>query len=56
MLTTQLAASGIAIVYTLVVTFVILKVLDLVMGPRVDEQSELEGMGTASHGESGYND
>jgi Amt family ammonium transporter len=55
-LTTQLIASGFTIVFTLVVTFVILKVVDLTIGLRVDENAETVGLDEASHGESAYND
>ena len=35
-----------------VATFVILKVIDLVMGLRVDRDTEREGLDLALHGES----
>jgi Amt family ammonium transporter len=46
-------AKGIAITiaYTAVMTFIILKVLDLIMGLRVDEEQEREGLDIALHGE-----
>jgi len=40
--------------YTAVLTFVILKILDAIMGLRVDEQSEIEGLDLAQHDERGY--
>ncbi|MBG4449705.1 ammonium transporter [Pseudomonas aeruginosa] len=43
------------VVYTAVVTFVILKVLDLVMGLRVTEEEEAVGLDLALHNERGYN-
>ncbi|HCA6442832.1 TPA: ammonium transporter [Pseudomonas aeruginosa] len=43
------------VVYTTVVTFVILKVLDLVMGLRVTEEEEAVGLDLALHNERGYN-
>ena len=42
------------IVYTGIVSFVILKVLDLVMGLRVNEEQETEGLDIALHDERGY--
>ncbi|NOZ11883.1 MAG: ammonium transporter [Gammaproteobacteria bacterium] len=42
------------IVYTGVVSFIILKVLDIVMGLRVDEDQETEGLDLALHDERGY--
>ena len=47
------AAVGTA-VYTLVVSFVLLKVIDLVSGLRVDEDTEADGLDLREHGEVGY--
>jgi ammonium transporter, Amt family len=41
-------------VYSIVVTFVILKVLDATMGLRVPTQAELQGLDLSEHGEEGY--
>tara|TARA_R100001244_G_scaffold19684_12_gene20336 strand:+ start:8106 stop:9359 length:1254 start_codon:yes stop_codon:yes gene_type:complete len=43
------------VVYTAIVTFAILKVLDLVMGLRVTEEEETVGLDLAQHNERGYN-
>ncbi len=43
------------IIYTGTVTLVILKVLDMVMGLRVTEDQETEGLDLALHDERGYN-
>ncbi|MFQ5900880.1 MAG: ammonium transporter [Thermodesulfobacteriota bacterium] len=42
------------VVFAVVVTFVILKVVDSVVGLRVKEQEELAGLDISQHGESGY--
>ena len=42
------------IVYSGVVSFVILKILDGVIGLRVDEEQEMEGLDLALHDERGY--
>ena len=47
------AAVG-AAVYTLIVSFVILKVIDLGIGLRVDEDTETNGLDLNEHGETGY--
>ena len=47
------AAVG-AAVYTLIVSFVILKVIDLAIGLRVDEDTETRGLDLNEHGEAGY--
>ena len=43
-----------AIFYTAVVTYVILKVTDAVVGNRVDEEDEMQGLDLVSHDERGY--
>ena len=43
-----------AAVYTLIVSFVILKVIDLAIGLRVDEDTETNGLDLNEHGEAGY--
>jgi ammonium transporter, Amt family len=44
----------VAIVLSAVVTFVALKIIDIVIGLRVSEESEREGLDITSHGESAY--
>jgi Amt family ammonium transporter len=43
-----------SVVYSFVVTWIILKVLDLTMGVRVKEEDEKDGLDLSQHGESGY--
>ena len=43
-----------AAVYTFIVSFIILKVIDLVSGLRVDEETEASGLDVGEHGEVGY--
>jgi ammonium transporter, Amt family len=43
-----------AVLYSFVLTLVILKVLDAVMGLRVSDEDESTGLDLALHGESGY--
>ncbi|MDO8282071.1 MAG: ammonium transporter [Thermodesulfovibrionia bacterium] len=50
----QLISIGACWVYSFVITLIILKVLDAVMGLRVDEEDEMAGLDHAQHGESGY--
>ncbi len=45
----------IAIVLAVVGTFVILKIVDLLLGVRANEEQEIEGLDLAMHGEEGYN-
>jgi len=42
-------------VWSGIATFVIIKLCQLTVGLRVDEQSEIEGLDYTSHGETGYN-
>lgn len=43
-----------AVVFAFGMTWVILKVLDMTMGLRVNPEQELEGLDLSQHGESGY--
>jgi Amt family ammonium transporter len=52
----QLFAGVSVAVYTLIVSFVILKVLQKTIGLRVSENDERGGLDLNSHGESAYND
>ncbi|MBI4710674.1 MAG: ammonium transporter, partial [Nitrospirae bacterium] len=54
LLVNQLISIGAAWVYSFVVTLIILKVLDLTLGLRVNEESEFIGLDQSVHGESGY--
>ncbi len=49
-------ATGVAatFIYTAVVTFIILKIVDVVIGLRVDEDQETEGLDIILHDERGY--
>ena len=51
----QLIGAGVTIVYSGVLTLVIVKVLDGVMGLRVTPEEETGGLDLALHNESGYN-
>ncbi|WBG64862.1 ammonium transporter [Pseudomonas citronellolis] len=51
----QFKGVAFTIVYTGIVSFVILKVLDLVIGLRVSEEEETVGLDLALHNERGYN-
>ncbi len=50
----QLKATAITLVYSLVVTFVLLKVLDKVMGLRVGDHEERVGLDLTQHKEAAY--
>ena len=52
----QLVAIGAAAAWAAVVTYVLLKVIDRVVGLRVDAEVEHEGLDGALHGESAYGD
>jgi Amt family ammonium transporter len=54
LLMNQLISIGAAWIYSFVITLIILKALDAVMGLRVDDQEEFVGLDHAQHGESGY--
>jgi len=51
---TQAYGIGVVLVYTAVVTFIILKVLDMLIGLRVTEEEETEGLDISQHDERAY--
>ncbi len=51
----QLTGVGAVLVWSLVATFVIVKVTGAITGLRIDEDAEMQGLDTAAHGETGYN-
>ena len=48
----QLEGIGATIVYCAIITFVLLKIIDAVMGLRVDEEEEVTGLDYSLHGET----
>ncbi|GAB4389386.1 MAG: ammonium transporter [Thermodesulfovibrionales bacterium] len=54
LLTAQALASGATILYSGVVSFLILKALDATVGLRVEDDHEAMGLDLSQHGESGY--
>ena len=50
----QLWAIGTALVWSAVVAFIAFKVVDMVVGLRVPEEQEREGLDTTEHGEAAY--
>ena len=54
LLTGQAVAVLVTIVYAAVMTFIILKVLDVTMGLRVSQEEEVAGLDLSQHGEEGY--
>ncbi|MBF0152693.1 MAG: ammonium transporter [Magnetococcales bacterium] len=53
--TAQIIGAGATIIYCAVVTFILLKFLDLLIGLRVDEEKETMGLDISLHDERGYN-
>lgn len=53
-LVSQLKSIGVAAVFSIVGTLIILKVLDAMMGLRVSQEEELQGLDLSQHGEEGY--
>lgn len=50
----QLAAVGVTWVFSIVVTFILLKLIDVSIGLRVTKEQELQGLDITQHGEEGY--
>jgi Amt family ammonium transporter len=53
-LVAQLWGVGITVVWSGVVAFIAYKIVDVVVGLRVTEEAETEGLDTVEHGERGY--
>ena len=53
-ITSQIWGVGVAIVWSGVVAFICFKIVDVLVGLRVPEDEEREGLDIASHGESAY--
>jgi Amt family ammonium transporter len=50
----QTVGAGAAIIYSLVLTFIILKIVNKVAGLRVSEEEEQQGLDITQHSEIGY--
>jgi len=50
----QAQAVGVTVIWTAVVAFIAFKIADIVVGLRVTEESEREGLDITEHGESAY--
>lgn len=52
--TTQAIAVGVTILWTGVISYILFKLVDILVGLRVTEEVEREGLDTAEHGERAY--
>jgi ammonium transporter, Amt family len=52
---TQLVTVGFTVVFVGVLSYVLLKIVDVVIGLRVTDEAETEGLDIAEHGENAYN-
>jgi len=50
----QFVSVGATLVYDVIISFILLKVIDVVIGLRVDEEQEREGLDIVLHDERGY--
>ena len=50
----QLSSVAITVLWTAIASYIILKVIGAVVGLRVDQQDEIEGLDLSQHGERGY--
>ena len=53
-LTSQIIASGVTIVWCGVISYILFKIVDILIGLRVSEEAEREGLDTTEHGERAY--
>jgi len=51
----QFIGVGATLVYTAIVSLILLKIVDMIVGLRVTEEQETEGLDIALHDERGYN-
>ncbi|SUP99899.1 ammonium transporter [Yersinia ruckeri] len=51
----QLFSVGVCILWSAVVAFIAFKIADVIVGLRVPEEQEREGLDVNSHGENAYN-
>ena len=51
----QLVGVLAVLIWSVIATFVIVKIAEVITGLRVDEDAEMEGLDTSAHGETGYN-
>jgi ammonium transporter, Amt family len=54
--TSQLWGVGVSIIWSAVVSFIAFKIVDVLIGLRVSEEVEREGLDICEHGESAYHD
>ncbi|MDA1116928.1 MAG: ammonium transporter [Proteobacteria bacterium] len=54
-LVVQATAVGFTLVYTGVLSYILLKIVDMIVGLRVTDAAEAEGLDLAEHGEAAYN-
>ena len=52
---TQLVGTAAVVAWSVIASFLILLVLKLTLGLRVNEEQEFEGLDASLHGESAYN-
>lgn len=50
----QITATIVTMIFSVVVTFILLKILDVSMGLRVSKEDEITGLDLSQHGEEGY--
>jgi len=50
----QVQAVGFTLIYDAIVTYILLKLIDMMVGLRVTDEQETEGLDVAEHGESAY--
>jgi len=50
----QAIGVGVTALYSFIATVIILKIIDAVIGLRIDHEAELNGLDISQHGESGY--
>ena len=50
----QIVATAVTWVFSIIATYILLKLIDVVIGLRVDQEGEMRGLDLSQHGEEGY--
>jgi Amt family ammonium transporter len=52
---TQVISVAFTLVYTGILSYILLKIVDMIVGLRVSDEDETQGLDVTSHGETAYN-
>ncbi len=50
----QIVAVGVTVAFAVVMTLILIKILDVTIGIRISQETEIRGLDISEHGEEGY--